>query len=149
MMKFDKSFRVSPHQKFVYFYRLVESGQKNVMVSEKEYELSDWYPRAEYRKQKSLLNSTHSIHVVSSRSGVELIEDMIKMAGGSVVKVKSLADVIISDTPIETEKTVVTDGWLFDMIEQWQCKLRVFKMCVRKKKVIDKTNALCISPSYK
>ncbi|KAI9363261.1 hypothetical protein BD770DRAFT_215258 [Pilaira anomala] len=99
---------------------LVQSGQKNVMVSEKEYELSDWYPRTEYRKQTSLLNPTHSIHVVSSSSGVELIEDMIKMAGGSVVKVKSLADVIISDTPIETEKIVVTDGWLFDMIEQWQ-----------------------------
>ncbi|KAG2236482.1 hypothetical protein INT48_003273 [Thamnidium elegans] len=99
---------------------LVQSGEKNEIESEKEYELSDWYSPSEFRRHQLLLPSTLSIQVLSTASGTELVEEMIKMAGGSVVKLTEQANIIISDKLVKTNKTVVTDTWLFESIEKWQ-----------------------------
>lgn len=116
--------------------RLFDSLSKNQAVSEKEYELLEWYPRAPLARQKiPLLPSTTLIKVTSSSSGVEFIEELIKLAGGHLARTYDQANIIIGDEPIKgKDKVVVSDKWLFDSIEQWKCKL-VFKsfpyLCVK------------------
>jgi hypothetical protein len=107
---------------------------KNDYASEKEYELLDWYPRADLaRKHIPLLPSTTHIQVISSTNGVEFIDQLVKMAGGTIVKKSEQANIIISETPImKSDKIVVSDVWLFDSIEQWRCKY-IFRLCVKKK----------------
>ncbi|CAO3613045.1 unnamed protein product [Mucor hiemalis] len=101
---------------------LFDSLSKNQAVSEKEYELLEWYPRAPLARQKiPLLPSTTLIKVTSSSSGVEFIEELIKLAGGHLARTYDQANIIISDEPIKgKDKVVVSDKWLFDSIEQWK-----------------------------
>lgn len=109
---------------------------KNQAVSEKDYELVEWYPRAPLARQKiPLLPSTTLIKVTSSIHGVEFIEELIILAGGHTTKTDDQANIVISDEPIKgKDKIVISDKWLFDSIEQWKCKL-VFKsfpyLCVK------------------
>lgn len=63
---------------------------------------------------------------MSSGYGIEFIEQLVRLAGGNIVRREEQATIIISDTPIKSMITVVNDKWLFESIEQWKCKyLRV------------------------
>jgi hypothetical protein len=111
--------------KVYYVYRLIDSGAQGEYASETSYELLDWYPRAEAaRNRVRLLPSSTHIRVLSSTSDVTFIEELVRMAGGSVVYKNEQADLIISDqNVIGVDKPIVTDNWLFESIEQWQCKV--------------------------
>lgn len=88
----------------------------------------DWYPRADIaRKHDPLFPSTTHIKVLSSTYGVGFIEDLVKLAGGTLVKNMGEADIIIADAASFSEveakdKIVVSDVWLFECIEQYRCK---------------------------
>lgn len=101
---------------------LFDCLSKNQAVSEKDYELVEWYPRAPLARQKiPLLPSTTLIKVTSSIHGVEFIEELIILAGGHTTKTDDQANIVISDEPIKgKDKIVVSDKWLFDSIEQWK-----------------------------
>lgn len=109
--------------------RLIQSALKNEYISEEDYELSDWYPRIEFaRNHIPLLPFTTNIHIASSSSGLEMVEQMINLAGGCVVKNIEQANIVISDTPIKgIDKIVVNDTWLFDSIEQWKCMFKTLR----------------------
>lgn len=104
--------------------RLVQSALKNEYLSEKDYELSDWYPQL-CRKRSPLIPSSTRIHVASAASGVDMVKQMVSLTGATMVASIDEADIVISDTSI-TDKIVVKDVWLFDSIEQWQCNVYLF-----------------------
>ncbi|GAA5797425.1 hypothetical protein HPULCUR_002809 [Helicostylum pulchrum] len=81
---------------------------------------SDWYSPSKFRRHQLLLPSTLSIQVLSTTSSTELVEEMIRMAGGSVIKLTEQANIIIGDELVKTNKTVITDTWLFEPFEKCQ-----------------------------
>lgn len=102
---------------------LLKSKEKGNYEPEGDYELLEWYPRANIaRKGLSFMPSTTSIKVISTVSGNELVEQLIKMAGGQVVNNIEDAHIIISNKPINTKKIVVRENWIYESIEQWKCK---------------------------
>jgi hypothetical protein len=97
-------------------------------VPENNYELLDWYPRANMARTKTPLftNKTCIKVMISNRDSIEFIEELVKLAGGNIVRRAEQATIIISDKPIKGQQNVVSDLWLFESIEQWQCML-IFK----------------------
>lgn len=99
------------------------SKENGKYVAEDEYELLKWYPRANIARQRlPFMPSTTCIKVNSVSAGKEFTEQLVRLAGGHVVKEMEEANVVISNEPLQIDKIVVSESWLYESIEQWTCK---------------------------
>ncbi|KAI8091338.1 uncharacterized protein B0P05DRAFT_527072 [Gilbertella persicaria] len=99
---------------------LIQSDSRGQYVSEKEYQVTDWYPGIEAAHQRvPLIPHATRIKVVSSTSEIEFIEQLVVLLGGTVVSKAQEADIVITNEPNGKKKHVL-DNWLFECIEQWQ-----------------------------
>ena len=103
--------------------RLMASQESGRYVAEEAYELLKWYPRANIARQRlPFMPSTTCIKVHSVSAGKEFTEQLVRLAGGHVVKAIEEANVVISNEPLPMDKIVVSESWLYESIEQWTCK---------------------------
>lgn len=103
--------------------RLMASKENGSYVAEDGYELLKWYPRANIARQHlPFMPSTTCIKVNSVSAGKEFTEQLVRLAGGHVVKEMEEANVVISNEPLQIDKIVVSESWLYESIEQWTCK---------------------------
>ncbi|KAG0765232.1 hypothetical protein G6F57_004926 [Rhizopus arrhizus] len=99
---------------------LMASKENGKYVAEDEYELLKWYPRANIARQRlPFMPSTTCIKVNSVSAGKEFTEQLVRLAGGHVVKEMEEANVVISNEPLQIDKIVVSESWLYESIEQW------------------------------
>lgn len=103
------------------------SKENGSYVAEDGYELLKWYPRANIARQHlPFMPSTTCIKVNSVSAGKEFTEQLVRLAGGHVVKEMEEANVVISNEPLQIDKIVVSESWLYESIEQWTCKFFFF-----------------------
>ena len=107
--------------------RLFQSGKEKRYVNEEDFEATEFFERAQHARTSSnnLLPSNlhifiHSVHALSK----EAMENLVKRVNGKPVDSIDDADVVISKKPLDTDKIVVNENWLFSCIEQWRCKCK-------------------------
>ncbi|KAI8974114.1 hypothetical protein BDB01DRAFT_854078 [Pilobolus umbonatus] len=101
--------------------RLIESESRGCYVDESEYQLKKWFPCLEVYRKGPFLNNK-KIKIESTKSyEIHEMEELVRLAGGCSVNTIEEAEIVLSDKPIETQKQVVSEDWLFNCIEQWQC----------------------------
>ena len=103
----------------------MKSGEAEKYLEETKYEATKFFDRVSISRtsNKQLLPSNihicvHSVHALTKES----MEQLVVRANGKVVHSLREADIVVSKTPLDTDKVVVNENWLFYCIEQWKCK---------------------------
>ncbi|KAI7855030.1 hypothetical protein BDC45DRAFT_568827 [Circinella umbellata] len=102
---------------------LLKSGEAEQYLEETKYEATKFFSRVTISRtsNKQLLPSNihiciHSVHALTKES----MEQLVLRANGKIVHSLREADIVISKTPLDTDKVVVNENWLFYCIEQWK-----------------------------
>ncbi|KAI9251905.1 hypothetical protein BDA99DRAFT_185480 [Phascolomyces articulosus] len=102
---------------------LLKCGEAGKYVDETKFEATNYFERASIARTstKQLLPSNlhicvHSVHALTKES----MEQLVTRANGKIVHALRDADIVVSKTPLDTDKVVVNENWLFYCIEQWK-----------------------------